>query len=220
MEKDLVTMFCLGMAVAVSGCSFGSLRVEPSGYGLTPAAVEFADELESSDETTEFHPIAYVAEGKSTNRCAKDLDWFLLYTGLEKFGKLEEGYAYEDASILWPVWVGLEAYRYNAEGDTIGSRHVDSLGPRWPFPAIIFASIFVERNRDLRVSEGHTDFGLKLLQLPVVDTCLLKLSSGGFDLFFIPLWAKDRSPRSPKSGEEQGPAPAKDSADETTKEES
>jgi hypothetical protein len=192
----------LGAALlAASGCSSGTLRIEPSAYGLTPEMIEYVDGIGSTRDTMDVYPIAYVSGGKSTNRFADKVGCFLLYVYLEQLGKLDEGYAYQDVEMLWPVWIGAENYRYDVQGETVGSRKVDGLGLYWPLPLVILGSVFVERNTDHRASKSYSDFGLKLLQLPSVDTCLLKISSAGFDLLFIPLWTKDRSPRKPPAGE-------------------
>jgi len=177
------------------GCELSSLRVEPSKYELTEEMREYADSLRADDDVFEFQPIPYVSEGRATNRCAAGLECFLLYFEMERFGKLDDGYVYQDADFLCPLLFGMDQHLFDAEGKRKGSLYLGSIGVYVFYPFLNLLSLHSSRSTDAIKKESYTDYGLSVITLPGVNTSLLKISSYEVELLFIPLWTKDRSPR-------------------------
>jgi hypothetical protein len=206
--------WCILAAPLLVSCNLSSnLKMEPSPYEVTRDLAEYADELNVSMETFHVHPIPYVTEGQATSRRARSYDWFLLYLEKNEFGKLAEGYAYQQTEAVVPILWGVETYVFDRDGKRIGARDFGDIGLYWPWPRIEFITFRVDLSSDNRTDDSFWDFGIKLLKLPILETSLFALGTDNLDLLYIPLWRKDRRPRTEVAGAEPQPASFEEPAD-------
>lgn len=201
--------WCILLLPLLGGCKYvGGLSMEPSPYEVTKELAEYADELPVSSSTLDVHPLPYVWDGQASNRWARRYDGFLLYLEKNEFGKLADGYAYQQTEAVFPILWGVETYVFDRDGKRIGARDFGDIGLYWPYPRIEFITFRVDLSYDNRTDDSFWDFGIKLLKLPILETSLFAFGTDNLDLLYIPLWRKDRRPRTePEAPEGGSPSP-------------
>lgn len=193
----LIASILLGL----SGCTLNEFEIEVSGNHLNGDVRAYLDRLPQRRNVLEFPRIPHAAETASTHRHAHASTWWILYYRDRAAGKLDEGYAYQTAAGLCPIVAGVETVRFDGEGRRIASRNVGLFGLYNLFPFLDIISFKLLTARDLLRDRATTDFGLTVLKIPGLNTCLLRLDTSAIDLLLVPLWRADQSP---PRGDEDG----------------
>lgn len=202
---------CACLVFFAAGCSWGKLEgVALSSERLSRPMMEFADGLaeevnpDTGKNVLNYASIPYITkEGQAADYFADRFSCFLLYGGIEEFGKYEEGYGYFEADIIYPVLLGGALHVFDAKGARRYSSRGSFLGVFFPYPVVKLAGIESSLNSCDATGAAYGDYGLNVLEIPGVKTSLLRVATNGFDILFLPLWRADESPREPaaKSGE-------------------
>ncbi|MCZ6794626.1 MAG: hypothetical protein O7J95_13545 [Planctomycetota bacterium] len=202
--RRVLVIAALSVSGSISGCTHGRLGVEPSEYALTPEVMSYLDRLASSPgEAMDVEPVPYVSEGQSTHRFEQSGRWVLLYLGLEQLGRLDDGYVYQEVDAVVPVAIGLKTHLYGEDGKKRATRQAGLVGFFFPYPVIDVASFHYESTTAAEKEDSSWDCGFRLLRLPWTETSLLRLSTSGIDVLFLPLWKKDRGKTGKKDRDEK-----------------
>ena len=181
----------------VPACSSGELHVNPAARRLTDNQRAFADTLPRSEQSVALPPIPRLVGVRSTDRFASAGSWFLLYLKGEFFGRAQAEYFYEQNRVLFPFWNQTRVRYFDPDGARRVGYDETSVGLNLLVLDLLSFKLGGTQGEHL-IGGRRTDFGFFLLRIPVLDAALLRLSSTGVDLLFLPLWrvAEEASPPS------------------------